>query len=185
MDESTTARSAPPRNSPPEPRRTIYGATWTAAQRALAVPPAVGREAEREALRDLAYRIDVGWVFVRPILLYAQDVGRQPDADPVFTFSVETAELFRDLAEIALGWIADPDAGTADPASMVTELERFATHVTVLEMASRGEQDPLAAALSHLAREVPAWCEGITAAVSALAESWDPHVEPADGEPPS
>ena len=180
------ARPAPHRTSGPEPRRTIYGVTWTAAQRALATPPADASEVEREALRDLAYRIEVGWVFVRPILLYAQDLGGQPDADPVFQFSVETAELFRELAGIALGWIADPEPGAADPASMVTELERFATHVAVLEMASRGQQDPLAAALHQLAREVPAWCEGITATVSTLADLWDPLFDPADdGEPPS
>ncbi len=186
MTEPTIARTPPHLHSGPEPHRTIYGDTWRAAQRALAALPASAGEVEREALLDLACRIEVGWVFVRPILLYAQDLSAKSESDPVFQFSVETAELFRDIAGTALGWITNlhPEP-SHDTDSMVTELERFATHVAVLEIASRGELDPLAAAIRRLAREVTAWCEGITATVRTLADLWDPFNPADDGELPS
>lgn len=185
VTEPSTSRAVPQRISPPEPSRTIYGEMWTAAQRALARPPADATAREVESLRDLAMRVDLGWVFVRPILLYAQDLGERPDADPVFHFSVETAELYRELAGIAFAWIAGAmPIAARDTDSMVSELDRFATHVAVLEMASRGDTDPLSAVLHQMAREVPPWCEAITATVTALADLWDT-VEPGDDDKPA
>lgn len=170
-----------------EPRRTIYGSAWTAAEQALAAPapgPDGGDPGGRAEMRDLAARFAAGWEFVRPILLYAEEHEAGRDGDPVFSFAVETAEFFRAMAEVACGWIGDPGPHRAhETESMFWELERFATHVAVLEMATRGaDDDALVAALQQLAREVPPWCDGITATVSRLGDLWDTP-DPVDAEP--
>jgi len=134
-------------------------------------------------LCELAAKIEVGWVFVRPILLYAQENRDEHARDPVFNFAAETAEFFRGMAEICFGWISDPrPSRDADTDSMLAELERFATYVAVLEMAVRGSaESPLVAAVVNLAKEVPAWCAAISAIVSTLGELWDTP-DPGDGE---
>lgn len=171
------------RPSGPEPRRTIYGPAWREAQRALATSSDAD-DGERSALRELASRFDVGWVFIRPLLLYAQDHPEKRDEDPVVRFAVETAELFRELAEIAFGWVAAPRSERHDPDSMGTELERLATHVGVLELAVRGlPEDGFVAAVQLLARELPAWCQTVTTTVSVLADLWDMPDPPSDAGP--
>lgn len=165
--------STPPSVSGPEPCRTIYGPAWSAARRALAVPPH-GAAEEHAALRALATRIEVGWVFVRPVLLYAQENRDDHAGDPVFSFAAETAEFFRGMAELCFAWISDPASRDADTDSMLTELERLATYVAVLELAVRGSAEtPLVSAVLQLAKEVPAWCAATSAIVSTLGDLWD------------
>lgn len=172
-NDTSTSSLGPLRLSGPEPRRTIYGTTWASAQRALTAPRWTP---EQSALRDLASKFEVGWVFVRPILLYAQDHPKHQNTDPVVRFSVETAELYRELAEIGFGWISEPEDERHDTDSMASEIQRFATHVGVLDLAVRGfPDDRLAPVLRLLAREIPAWCKTITATVSTLGELWDTH----------
>lgn len=182
-------RRPAPKPVPGEPPHTIYGSAWAAAQLALAAPAhgADGGETQRQLLRDLVTRFEAGWEFVRPILQYAEHHGAETDANPVFDFAVETAEFFREMAEDACGWIIDPgSAGAHETESMVWEMERFATHVAVLEMATRGVPgDRLVAALHQLAREVPAWCDAITTTVSSLGDLWDIPADPIDAEPPT
>lgn len=159
-----------------EPSRTIHTPPWAAAIRKLAAPPAGGNADEWAALRDLAHRIEVGWVFVRPILVTAQHAGEEASADPVFQFAVETAELYRELARTVSEWIAAPGPAKAhETDSMVCEVDRLAAHIAVLDLASRGSPrgDVLAADLQHLAREVPAWCAAIKAVVATLGALWD------------
>ena len=177
-----------------EPARTIFGPVWSNAQRALVKPVAPGGGAERGAFRDLFSQIEVGWVFVRPIMRYAQhrelQRGREADRvvgmnaledDALYSLAVETAELFRDLALTMFEWLTD-ESSARDTESAASEMERFATHVLGLEMAARGSDHPLVDALSRLNREVPQWCEAMRAIVKRLGDLWDEDPELAMGE---
>lgn len=121
-------------------------------------------------------------MFIRPILLYAQDHSAQHHTEPIFRFAVETAELFRDLAEIAFTWMSVADKTSLDTDSMLSEVERLGTHVAVIEMATRGSpEDRLTEILRHLAREIPPWIATVSATAALLGTLWDTP-DRADGE---
>jgi hypothetical protein len=139
-------------------------------------------DVQRRTLLDLASSIEVAWVFVRPILLYAQDHSAQPGTEPVLRFAVETAELFRDLAEVAFTWMSIADKAGLNPDNMLSELARFGTHVAVLELATRASPaDRLTEVVRHLAREIPSWITTVTETVDLLGTLWD-NPDPRDGE---
>lgn len=153
-----------------EPPRTIYGPCWAAASRALgsAAP------ADQPLLHELLIQIEAGWVFVRPVLEIAHTAPERIDrSDAVGLFAVETAELFRSLAETCAAWI--PCGGAPDTDSMEAELSRFATHAAVLALAAHAAGiDPLLhGVLQRLAREAPTWSDAMTTIVRRLGERWD------------
>ena len=159
-----------------EPARTIYGVAWTAATRALD-----GMQDDvRPLYADLVARVEAGWIYVRPLLELALDEpGRLDASGPVGSFALETAEFFRDIAEIVLGWVSSGGTGEAsdqgDTDSATTEVARFAVHAEVLALAAdtRGTDRRLRHLAQALAREAAAWSDGMTAALQRLGMHWD------------
>lgn len=174
----------PPRRSPAhrrtgpaagrqEPARTIYGVAWSAAARALSVIP----DDVRPLYAELVARVEAGWVFVRPLLELALDEpGRLDASGPVGSFALETAEFFRDIAEVVLEWVAAGGGGAhGDTDSAAAEVARFAVHAEVLALAADapGTDRRLRDLAQSLAHEVAPWSDAMTAALRRLGVHWD------------
>jgi hypothetical protein len=170
-----------------EPARTIYGLAWSAAAHALSVIP----DDVRPLHAELMARVEAGWVFVRPLLELATDEpGRLDASGPVGSFALETAEFFRDIAEVVLEWVSSAGAGGggahADTDSATAEVARFAVHAQVLALAAEapGTDRRLRHLAQSLAREVAPWSDDMTAALQRIGAHWDLADGPDEGPPP-